>query len=141
MARTTRSSSVRRRPRWLLPVAVGYAVPAALLVFWPTDVTGPIRHPLSVLEDLVPGGVAQLEFASNVVLFVPIGLLLALWLPRGRRWLAPVAGVLISFAIEMLQGALLPERYGALSDIIANSLGALLGTLLALIVASRNRIG
>lgn len=76
---------------------------------------------------------STIEFAANVLMFVPIGLFLLLLLGR-RRWLvAVVAGALLSGAIEFAQ-LFLPARVSDPRDLLANSVGALLGVLVALVV-------
>ena len=73
---------------------------------------------------------ARIEFAANVMLFVPFGWCAALgW----RRWHALVipAGILISVAIEAGQGLLLAERTSSVLDVVANTLGTVVGWLIA----------
>jgi len=72
----------------------------------------------------------KIEFGSNILMFVPIGLFGALALPP-PRWLIVPAGIIGSLAIEIAQASGLPERVGTPRDVIANSLGALIGYLLA----------
>jgi hypothetical protein len=68
----------------------------------------------------------KIEFAANVLMFVPIGFFGALCLPRFRWLIVPVA-IAASTVIEIVQGARLPERVGTPRDVVANSIGALLG--------------
>ena len=75
------------------------------------------------------------EFTANIVLFVPMGVLLALLLGRGRRWLALSLGVAASLTIEFIQ-LFEPARVSDARDILANSLGAIIGIGLVA-VASR----
>ncbi|KQR52934.1 hypothetical protein ASF88_13710 [Leifsonia sp. Leaf336] len=77
------------------------------------------------------------EFTANVLLFVPMGVLLALLLGRGRRWLALSLGVAASLTIEFIQ-LFEPARVSDARDIVANSLGAIIGIGLV-VVASRPR--
>lgn len=74
-----------------------------------------------------------IEWLSNVVMFAPLGFLGALAL-RGRRWRVPLVGLLLSGAIETTQTLLLPGRDGSALDVLANTVGALLGTGLAVAV-------
>ena len=70
-----------------------------------------------------------LEILANVVLFVPFGIL-ALTAFRGMRvWSATLAGLATSCLIEGVQ-LFLPTRYSTVSDLIANTAGALIGALL-----------
>ncbi len=75
----------------------------------------------------------KIEFGSNILMFVPIGLFGALALPP-PRWLIVPAAIMGSLAIEITQASGLPERVGTPRDVIANSLGALIGYLLACLV-------
>lgn len=72
-------------------------------------------------------GYAHLEFMANVVMFVPLGVLLALALDPSRRWIAAIALPLFSVGVELFQFFFLPARYATISDVIANSIGAWIG--------------
>lgn len=76
------------------------------------------------------------EFTANIVMFVPMGVLLALLLGRGRRWLALSLGVAASLTIEFIQ-LFEPARVSDARDIIANSLGTIIGICLVLIAGGR----
>ena len=75
----------------------------------------------------------RLEFTANVLMFVPIGLFLLLLFGRRLWWLAVIMGVLLSVVIEFTQ-LFLPGRVSDVRDLMSNSLGALIGVLLALVV-------
>jgi len=75
----------------------------------------------------------KIEFGSNILMFVPIGLFGSLALPP-PRWLIVPAAIMGSLAIEITQASGLPQRVGTPRDVIANSLGALIGYLLACLV-------
>lgn len=79
-------------------------------------------------------GYDKLEFTANIVMFIPLGFLLGLALPARVWWLALIASPAISIAIEMTQAGLLTERFATASDVIANTLGGLFGTLLAVLL-------
>jgi VanZ family protein len=64
----------------------------------------------------------------NVVLFVPLGLCLALLLRRPL--LAVLVSVALSLTIECYQASL-TTRVGAFADVVSNGLGALVGAALA----------
>jgi hypothetical protein len=65
----------------------------------------------------------------NIVLYLPLGA--ALWW-RSRRLARVVAiGAVVSLSIELLQ-LFIPGRHTALSDLVANTVGAALGGLLAI---------
>ena len=78
----------------------------------------------------------SLEVIANIAVFIPVGCLAFVLLPR-RVWpLAFAVGPLLSSAIELAQAARLPERTASLADVLANSTGATLGAALALIVTA-----
>ncbi|QWL30458.1 VanZ family protein [Rathayibacter toxicus] len=70
------------------------------------------------------------EFVANVLLFVPLGALLAAQLPPRRRLLAALVGLGVSAVVETSQLLWLPNRVADIRDLISNGLGALLGALL-----------
>jgi glycopeptide antibiotics resistance protein len=74
-----------------------------------------------------------LEFWSNVAMFVPVGLFFLLLLGRRRWWLAAILGVALTCGIEFVQ-RFLPDRVSDPRDIVANSLGAAIGVVLALLI-------
>jgi len=73
-----------------------------------------------------------IDLAGNVVVFLPLGLTLALALrgrPAGRRlFLATLGGAGLSLIIELVQTAI-PSRVTALDDWLLNAGGAFLGAL------------
>jgi len=77
----------------------------------------------------------RVEFASNVAMFVPLGILAVLWFGVRGWWTAPVVGAIVSAAIEGTQAVLLSTRVADLRDIVANTLGAVIGMLLMLLLA------
>jgi glycopeptide antibiotics resistance protein len=74
-----------------------------------------------------------LEFWANVAMFVPVGLFFLLLLGRRRWWLAIALGVVLTCGIEFVQ-QWLPDRVSDPRDIVANSVGALVGVVAALVV-------
>jgi glycopeptide antibiotics resistance protein len=81
---------------------------------------------------------ADLEFCSNIALFAPIGLLLVLLFGRRRWWVAVLVCVAMTVLIESAQ-AFIPSRVSDPRDLLANSIGALIGVLIALPFAGRSR--
>lgn len=84
------------------------------------------------------------ESSANVALFVPIGAIAFLLLPR-RLWpLSLLAGPALSVAIEVTQAILRPGRVATVDDVVANTLGAAIGWALAvalsLAFAARARV-
>jgi glycopeptide antibiotics resistance protein len=76
---------------------------------------------------------ATLEFSANVAMFAPIGLFLLLLLGRRRWWAAILFGVLLTAGIEFVQ-QFLPGRVSDPRDVAANSVGAAVGVVVALVV-------
>jgi len=75
------------------------------------------------------------ESLSNVVMFVPLGLLVIAW--RGRWWLGIVVGLVVSCAIELAQWCFLPTRVADPGDVVANTLGAVIGVVVGLLLRRR----
>ena len=110
-------------------VAVGFVV-------WspqPTDGVGiaqVIARWVAALFGLPPEPTFDvLEVAANVAMFVPFGVLALTAYRWMRVWSATIAGLATSGIIEGVQ-LFLPTRYATVSDLIANTAGALLGALL-----------
>ena len=88
------------------------------------------RYPMTLWLDF-----ATVEFLANVAMFVPLGLFFVLLLGRGRWWLAILFGLVLTVAIEFVQ-QFLPSRVSDPRDLVANSIGATLGVLIALVVTA-----
>jgi glycopeptide antibiotics resistance protein len=67
-----------------------------------------------------------IEFTANIVMFVPMGLLFTLLLGPRRWWFALAIGIAATCFIEFAQ-LFIPGRVSDLRDLMANSLGALVG--------------
>jgi glycopeptide antibiotics resistance protein len=111
-------------------------------VLWPSGVDGGLQSQLwSLLQSI---GIEWLtvdfvQTVANVLLFVPLGLLVALLLPLRLMWVVAAGGLALSVAIELAQAAFLPVRHGAeLPDIIANTAGSLIGLGIALLARRRS---
>ncbi len=90
---------------------------ALLLASWPPTVT------------------SKTDVAANVILQIPFGFLMAGAIARGRvKWqgvavvFTTLAAALLAFAIELAQG-MFSARTPSTSDVLAESIGALLGAL------------
>ncbi|NYD68536.1 glycopeptide antibiotics resistance protein [Agromyces atrinae] len=88
----------------------------------------------------VPFDVAYpvLEFSANIALFVPFGILVALSIPRSRRRFGMTAALafLSSCAIELIQLSI-PTRVSTVSDVVANTLGGIIGALIIRVLTRR----
>ncbi|MFY9713820.1 MAG: VanZ family protein [Microbacterium sp.] len=87
-------------------------------------------------------GFTELEALANVLVFIPVGALAFVLLPR-RIWVVSLfTGPAISVMIEGIQRLALPHRAATVNDVVANSLGATAGVALAiactLLFASRS---
>jgi glycopeptide antibiotics resistance protein len=78
------------------------------------------------------------EFTSNVILFVPLGALVARILGQRLWWGGAAAGFVLSALIELSQLAFLPARFPSVADVAANTFGAMVGALLALVFMARH---
>jgi len=76
-----------------------------------------------------------LEFTANVALFVPLGVFFVLLLGRKRWWLAILFGAAMTVAIEFGQ-QFIPNRVSDPRDLLANSIGTVVGTMLALVLTA-----
>jgi glycopeptide antibiotics resistance protein len=80
-----------------------------------------------------------LEILANVALFVPFGIL-AMTAFRMRVWSTAAAGLATSLLIEGVQ-LFLPTRYSTVSDLVANTAGALIGALIVMVWRRRRLSG
>ncbi|MFB2581010.1 VanZ family protein [Herbiconiux sp. P15] len=117
---------------------VVYSVAVLVVVAWPTPVDrGASRAIVRVLQALHDRdvlmfiGYRQVEFLSNVGMFVPLGLLIGIVLGRRFWGFAVLIGFGLSVGIEVCQAVFLPERFATVDDVIANTSGALVGALVA----------
>lgn len=110
-------------PRVLLGV---YGVALAVIALWPQrvdDGAGPLLDSLSQWIPILTYD--RIEFAANILLFVPLGVLLALIL-RSRYLVVPIS-LIATVTIESLQALLIDTRTPSVLDIIANLTGACVG--------------
>ena len=119
--------------RILLPV---YLLVVGFIVFAPSDdatqVTGVVAvaaRLLGVFQIPFEPAYVVLEFVANIALFVPFGILVRLAFARPRWWAIALLGFASTVSIELIQLAL-PTRFSTVSDVVANTLGTLLGLLL-----------
>jgi VanZ family protein len=133
---------LRRHARLLLAV---YAVLLLVALFSPTSdrQSEAVFWLGRVLADVgVPATFTafdRLEVVMNVVIIAPLVFLASFVRPRygWRDWTA--LGFAAALTVEALQGLLLPARQASFSDVVANTLGALVGAVLAHAAQRRGR--
>ncbi|MCT1477643.1 VanZ family protein [Microbacterium sp. p3-SID336] len=124
---------------WALVLGIPFLAGLALLTLTPSRVEDSVPN----LLDLVLTGVHRigwtaltfdrLEVLANIAVFVPIGILAFVLLPR-RIWpLSLLIGPALSVAIEATQRFVLLDRAATVQDVIANSTGATFGVALAIL--------
>ena len=69
-----------------------------------------------------------LDILLNIILFIPLGLGLRLWL---RRPVALAACVVTTVTIELTQHFFIAGRHGGLRDVVTNTAGSIIGVWLA----------
>ena len=79
-------------------------------------------------------GYNKLEFSANVLMFVPLGFLLALALSRRAAWVALLLVPAFSVSIELVQAVALSARFATPMDVLANTAGGYIGALVAFII-------
>lgn len=121
---------------------VPYTIALALIVWLPGDqasrVTGIVGRIARALADRLDLSFLHtytaLEFLANIALFIPFGLLLALAWSRLKTWHLTLLGLLTSGLIEFVQ-LFLPTRFSTVSDLVANTAGAVVGCLFVRIIS------
>ena len=73
----------------------------------------------------------QLEALANVLLYVPLGIFLVAFLPKAKLWLVCLVPALVSLLAEGSQRLFLPNRYATTNDVFVNTLGGVLGIVIA----------
>ncbi|WP_114560703.1 VanZ family protein [Desertihabitans aurantiacus] len=92
--------------------------------------SGGVLSPATWLDPVTWTTGGPLEFVANIILFVPVGVLLRRAFPRLPAVGAVAVGVVLTLSIEVLQIPL--DRVSDPRDLVANTAGALLGTVLTL---------
>lgn len=121
-----------------LVVCVGVVL---LATMWPTPLDRGFESSIDKLLEVLHRngaplwfGYNKLEFTANIGMFVPLGFLLTMLLPEKIWWLALVICPALSVGIEMTQATFLAARFATVNDVIANSLGAVVGVLIAVAI-------
>jgi glycopeptide antibiotics resistance protein len=130
---------LHRHP-FLSLVTGGYLLFVAWLTLTPQPI-GPDQQEFiqRVLDGLHRRGYAEtldydrLEFLANIALFVPIGVFLLLLFGAGGWWLAAIGSFAMTAVIETLQQGI-PGRVSDDRDLMANTIGALIGIVIALLL-------
>jgi glycopeptide antibiotics resistance protein len=77
---------------------------------------------------------------GNVLLFAPIGSLVALRLPRVRSLgMAAIVGAVASTAVEVAQYVMDQGREASVTDVLLNTAGVMLGFVFARALVARRR--
>jgi len=132
----------------LLVLVVALAVALLFISLWPTHVDRgldlPSRWPVRLLIEDVRMSRATVyqvvEALANVALYMPLGLLARICLPRLNGWIVIGLGGLTSACFESLQAVLPIDRTPSIADVAANTLGVALGWWIAGQVV-RDRMG
>jgi len=124
---------------WALALGIPFLAGLALLTLTPSR----IEESMPNLLDLVLSAAhrlgwaaldfTRLEVLANVLVFVPVGILGFLLLPRRVWLLSLLVGPLLSLSIEAAQRIALPHRAATVTDVIANSSGATAGVAFAVL--------
>jgi hypothetical protein len=106
------------------------AIVTIATVLWMT--LTPENAPPAVLDFwcIACGQLGGVDVVANIVMFAPVGFMLAI--AMNRRWIPLAICVAMTVLIETLQIKIVPGRDASFSDILANSLGALIGIELAM---------
>lgn len=139
----------RRRPRrhYLLPyITLAYTL---LLIYGSLYPLSGWQWPHAdnwyTLFEVRPRFLSRSDLVTNVLVYIPFGLLVAFALQSRRRWPAVVAvtlgcGAGLSLSMETLQ-LFLAGRVSSLTDILTNTIGTALGTALSLTFSPRTALG
>ena len=133
--RSTQPMAPRQRSAFLWPrvVFAAYLIALTLIALWPVPVdsgAGPLLRLVTRVAPVLT--YPRIEFSANILLFVPLGILLALIL-RQRHLVVPIA-FLATVTIESMQALMIDRRVPSVMDIIANVAGACLGLVIVAVV-------
>jgi glycopeptide antibiotics resistance protein len=135
-ARALRLTVTTRRVLGVLLAIYLALLAVALLAPTSTDQNAMVHW---LIRRLVHSGVSsgvvsypRMEWLMNAAIIAPVSLLGSFLWPRWtwRDWTA--AGFVAFGAVELTQALFMPRRDGSFSDVVANTLGALLGAVVAL---------
>ncbi len=72
----------------------------------------------------------MVEFAANIILFVPLGFFITLLFQRW--WIGVLVSIVLSTSVELLQ-VFLPGRLATPRDVLSNTIGGVIGCVIALV--------
>jgi glycopeptide antibiotics resistance protein len=130
----TRARGAGLAKRAGLPLLL-YVLVLAVVLFSPTShvQTALVNDLVRVLQALLPDSwvtFTRVEVLMNAVIIAPVSFLGSRVWPR-LRWQDWTAYAFVGAStVELIQGVLLPGRQASFSDIVANTIGALLGAVL-----------
>ena len=130
-----RTPPTSRTRLWIGASALAaYSLIVLAITLWPTPVDRGLEpliiKTLSRFHQVgLPAwfGYATLEFGANILMFVPVGLLIAFVLGARTPWPSLIASLTLSIGIELTQATFLASRFAEINDVIANVIGATLG--------------
>jgi len=120
---------VNDRPRWNR-TGVGLSALVLAVVLVATLTPASASTPTANFWCVACGEFGGLDVFNNVVMFVPLGFAFAL--ATDRRWRSILACVAVTTFVESMQIRIVQGRDSSLSDLLANSLGGVIGVELAL---------
>lgn len=117
---------------WTAVLAVTLLAPSAAGPSWLVETLSSVLERIGVPPALADG--TRVEFGLNVAAFVPLSLLGTLLWPRlgWRDWTA--VGFVASFLVEAVQAIAFDGRSATHADVVANTLGTLVGAVLGLVL-------
>lgn len=133
MTRAARAAAVLATAVWLAVIGVITLGPT-LWRTGPTDDDYDILSPSVWLDPATWDNLDSREFVANILLFVPLGFLLRAAFPKATWVGAAALGAVVSLVIEVLQ--VFTPRVSDPRDLLANTLGAIVGALLAALIAT-----
>jgi VanZ like protein len=116
---------MRRRPGYLLTIAGLLMITGATLVPLPRQAA---TTAATAIWCLVCGEYGGVDVIGNILLFIPAGLGLRLMGLSTSK--AVLVGFTVSLIVEILQLTLIPGRDASLSDLLTNTMGAVIGAAL-----------
>jgi glycopeptide antibiotics resistance protein len=122
-------------------IGIVYAALLAVIAFQPMPVgRGAYPFIIRAVTRLRAAGAPDwvsyfaVEFVANILLFVPLGAIVVLFLGPRRWWWGVLIGFAVSACIEFGQLLFLSHRVATINDVVANTGGAFIGAVLAALV-------